>query len=202
MTMSTAEHSEKEEKEPVDQAESLPVENVKEKIEESKEAPSLEEQLEKLRGENEENYNRYLRSVADLDNYRRRVIREKDELRQYAKSGIIEELLPVIDNLVLGLTSARQQGDVKVLADGVEMVLGQFKSVLEANGLTEVNPGVGDEFDPHQQESLSHQASEEVDAEKVVQTVRVGYNLNGRLLRPASVILSSGPATEGEDKEE
>ena len=202
MTMSTAEHSEKEEKESVDQAEPLPVEKVKEKIEESKEAPSLEEQLEKLRGENEENYNRYLRSVADLDNYRRRVIREKDELRQYAKSGIIEELLPVIDNLVLGLTSARQQGDVKVLADGVEMVLGQFKSVLETNGLTEVNPGVGDEFDPHQQESLSHQTSDEVDAEKVVQTVRVGYSLNGRLLRPASVILSSGPATEDEDKEE
>ncbi|MBL4574546.1 MAG: nucleotide exchange factor GrpE [Opitutaceae bacterium] len=191
--MSTTEHSGKEEKEPVKETDALPVENVDE---ESKEEPSLEAQLEKLRQENEGNYNRYLRSVADLDNYRRRVIREKDELRQYAISGVIEDLLPVIDNLVLGLNSARQEGDVKVLTDGVEMVLSQFKSVLETNGLKQINPGPGDEFDPHQQESLSHQPSEEVEAEKVVQTVRVGYCLNGRLLRPASVVLSKGPSEE------
>lgn len=139
------------------------------------------------------NYDRYLRAVADLENFRRRTVREKDELRQFATSRVLEDLLPVMDNLGLGLTAAKQPGaDVATLADGVEMVLNQLKSALGTHGLKEISP-LGQSFDANFHESLSAQPSATVPEGNVVTVVRTGYSLNGRLLRPASVIVSSGP---------
>ncbi len=158
-------------------------------------APSPEEQLAVARQEAAANYDRYLRAAADLENYRRRVIREKEELRQSAVMNLLQHLLPVLDNLQLGLTAARTQTEAKTVVDGVALVLGQLRDVLGRHGLSEVNPA-GERFDPHRHESLSHQPSATVPEEHVLQVVRVGYLLHGRLLRPASVILSSGPAKE------
>jgi molecular chaperone GrpE len=157
--------------------------------------PTLEEQLAAAKKEAAGNYDRYLRAVADLENYRRRVVREKDELRQYAATNLLQHLLPLLDNLRLALAAARQDAAAQSIADGVAMALDQFKGVLERHGVKELNP-VGQKFDAHLHESLSHQPSAEVPEEHVLQVVRVGYNLHGRLLRPASVVLSSGPAKE------
>jgi molecular chaperone GrpE len=154
---------------------------------------SLEEQLAAAKKEAADNYDHYLRAVADLENYRRRATREKDELRQHAAVNLLQHLLPVLDTLQLSLAAARQQTDAKTITDGVAMVLEQFRGVLSRHGLKEVNP-VGQKFDPHLHESLSHQPSPEVPEEHVLQVVRTGYTLHGRLLRAASVILSSGPA--------
>ena len=153
----------------------------------------LEEQLVAAKKAAADNYDHYLRAVADLENYRRRVTREKDELRQHAAVNLLQHLLPVLDTLQLSLAAARQQTDAKTITDGVAMVLEQFRGVLSRHGLKEVNP-VGQKFDPHLHESLSHQPSPEVPEEHVLQVVRTGYTLHGRLLRAASVILSSGPA--------
>jgi molecular chaperone GrpE len=139
------------------------------------------------------NYDRYLRAVADLENFRRRATREKDELRQFATVNLLQGILPVLDNLQLALEAARQQTDAATIANGVAIVLEQFKSVLGHHGLKEVNP-VGQKFDPHRHESISHQPSREVPEEHVLKVVRTGYTLHGRLLRPASVVVSSGPA--------
>ena len=155
--------------------------------------PTMEEQLAAAKKEAAGNYDRYVRALADLENFRRRVTREKDELRQFASASLLQSLLPVLDNLQLGLAAAQQQTDTKSIVDGVSMVLEQFKAVLDRHGLKEVNP-TGQKFDPHQHESISHQPSAEVAEEHVLQVVRVGYTLHGRLLRPASVVLSSGPA--------
>ena len=92
---------------------------------------TIEEQLEEAKARADENYQNYLRSVAALDTYKRRVIREKDDLRQYALSGLLESVLPVYDNMALGLMSAEQDSDPKVVVQGIQMVLAQFKSVLE-----------------------------------------------------------------------
>lgn len=159
-------------------------------------AAALEEQLAAAKKEAAGNYDRYVRAIADLENYRRRTTREKDELRQFATANLLEGLLPVLDNLQLGLAAARQQTDTKAIVDGVAMILEQLKTVLDRHGLKELNPA-GRKFDPHLHESISHQASAEVPEEHVLQVVRVGYTLHGRLLRPASVVLSSGPATKG-----
>ena len=139
-----------------------------------------------------DNYERYLRSVADLENFRRRTVREKDELRQFAASRVLEDLLPVMDNLALGLAATKQPGaDLKSLAGGVELVLNQLKSALSNHGLKEINP-VGQTFDANFHESISAQASADVPEGSVTNVVRTGFTLNGRLLRPASVVVSSG----------
>ncbi len=159
-------------------------------------APSaVDDPLVAARKEAAANYDRYTRAVADLENFRKRTLREKDELRQYAASGVMEDVIPILDNLGLGLAAARQQPDVSTVVDGIGLVLEQFKTTLARHGLTEVNPA-GQKFDPNFHECISHQPSVEVAEEIVMQVVRPGYTLNGRLLRPASVIVSCGPVKE------
>ena len=150
------------------------------------------EQVAAARKEAAANHDRYVRAVADLENFRRRTVREKEELRLFAASRLLEDLLPALDNLALGLAAARQpNADLKALAGGVDLVQQQLKGALAAHGLKEINP-LGEAFDPHQHEAISHQPSPDVEAEHVLTVVRTGYVLNGRLLRPASVIVSSG----------
>lgn len=140
------------------------------------------------------NYDRFLRVSADLENFRRRAVREKEELRLFAASRVIEELLPVLDNLALGLAAGRKEGaDPKSVLGGVELVLQQLKSALTGHGLKELAPAAGQAFNPHEHEAIAHQPSAEVAAEQVLSLVRPGYSLQGRLLRPASVVVSSGP---------
>jgi molecular chaperone GrpE len=140
-----------------------------------------------------DNYDRFMRTAADLENLRKRTLREKEELRLFSAARVLEDLLPVVDNLALGLAAAKQSNaDLKTLTGGVDMVLTQLKSALGNHGLKEINP-VGQPFDPHQHEAISHAPSAEVQPEHVLTVVRTGYALNGRLLRPASVVVSTGP---------
>lgn len=152
-----------------------------------------EEQLAAARQEAATNFDRYTRAVADLENFRKRTLRDKEDLRLFATSGLMEDLIPLIDNLGLGLAAAQQQPEGKSISEGIAMILEQFKTVLGRHGLKEVNPA-GEKFDPNFHECISHQPSADVVDENVIQVVRLGYTLNGRLLRPASVIVSSGPA--------
>jgi molecular chaperone GrpE len=155
------------------------------------------EQVAAAKKEAAANHDRYVRAVADLENFRRRTVREKEELRLFAASRLLEDLLPALDNLALGLAAAKKpNADLKALAGGVELVQQQLKGALAAHGLMEINP-LGEAFDPHQHEAISHQPSPDVEAEHVLAVVRTGYILNGRLLRPASVIVSSGKPARG-----
>ena len=154
----------------------------------------LAAQLTAAKAEAAANLERFMRSAADLENFRRRTVREKEELRLFATSRVLEDLLPVLDNLGLAVAAAKQPGaDAKGLAGGVDMVLSQLKSALTNHGLKEINP-VGAAFDANQHEAISAQPSKEVPDGNVVTVVRAGFSLNGRLLRPASVIVSSGAA--------
>ncbi|MBK9992239.1 MAG: nucleotide exchange factor GrpE [Verrucomicrobia bacterium] len=164
------------------------------KAEEAKAAPSLEQQLDEAKKAAAKNHDHYLRAMADLENFRRRTVREKDELRQFASGRVLEDLLPVIDNLTLGIAAAKAPtADLKNLVGGIEMVLGQLKTSLSGHGLKEINP-VGEKFDPNQHEAIASQPSDTFADGLVLQVVRTGYSLNGRLLRPASIVVSSGSA--------
>jgi len=154
----------------------------------------LVEQLAAAKQEAAANYDRFTRSVADLENFRKRTLREKEELRLFAVSGLMEDVVPILDNLGRSLAAAQQQTDSKAIVDGVTMTMEQFKSTLTRHGLKELNPA-GQRFDPNFHECISHQPSADFVEEHVMQVVRLGYTLNGRLLRPASVIVSSGPAS-------
>jgi molecular chaperone GrpE len=165
------------------------------KSEASAPVSALDEQLAAAKKAAAESHDRYLRSVADLENFRRRTVREKDELRQFAAGRVLEDLLPVLDNLALGLNAAKTpNADLKTLVGGIGMVLEQLKTSLSGHGLKEINP-VGQKFDPNQHESIASQPSADVAEGNVLQVVRIGYGLNGRLLRPASVVVSSGSAS-------
>jgi len=161
---------------------------------EAAQSAELAAQLATAKQEAAANLDRYVRSVADLENFRRRTVREKEELRLFAAGRVLEDLLPVLDNLGLAVTAAKQPGaDAKSLAGGVDMVLTQLKSALTNHGIKEISPA-GQPFDANLHEAISEQPSADVPEGNIMTVVRTGYSLNGRLLRPASIIVSSGPA--------
>lgn len=141
----------------------------------------------------EENWDRYVRAVAELDNYRKRVARERTELVQQANERLIRDLLPVLDNFEAALAAATSVEQFESFKTGVGLILAQLRQVLRAAGVQEIDAR-GQPFDPAQHEALAHQDSAEVPDGHVLQQVRKGYRLNGRLLRPASVIVARQPA--------
>ena len=155
--------------------------------------------LEKAQQEAAEMKTRYLRSVADLENYRKRIAREKQDIIRNAAANVVESLLPVLDNMKLGLQAAENHPEAKDVTYGFKMVDDQLKKSLAEQGLQELIPD-GEVFDPNLHECIAHQPSDEVEEDHVIQTVRAGYRLNDRLIRAANVIVSSGPAKEGEEK--
>lgn len=148
---------------------------------------ALDEQQQKTN----EMQTRYLRAVADLENYRKRMIREKEELSKLAVSGFAEDLLPIVDNFKLGMTAANAHPEAKVVSDGLGMVLGQFLEVLKSKGIEEISPK-GEEFDPQFHECVSHLPHEEIPEDHVIETIRSGYKIKDRLIRAATVLVSSG----------
>lgn len=139
--------------------------------------------------------NRYLRLQADFDNYRKRAVREKGELWQRAHAEVIEELLPVLDHMDLAIEAAvKHQADAAFM-EGFRLVRDQLRATLGKYGL-EAQDVEGQPFDPNAHEAVMHVPSADVADHHVVQEVRKGYTLKGQLLRPAQVVVSSGPAEE------
>lgn len=152
-------------------------------------------ELEKAQAEAAEMKARYLRSVADLENYRKRISREKQDILRSAAASVVEALLPVLDNMKLGLQAAENHPEAKDVTVGFKMVEDQLKKTLAEQGLEELIPD-GEVFNPNLHECIAHQPSEDVPEDHVIQTVRAGYRLNERLIRAANVIVSSGPSKE------
>jgi len=152
---------------------------------------SSDSRLEEALEEAAKNKDLYLRTVADLDTYRRKVQREKEELAKFAMSPLIEELLPSLDHLGMAVASAKSNNEAPALTTGVEMVLTQIKKVFSDIGVAEIS-AEGNEFDPKLEECVAHEASDTVAENCVIRVMRSGYTYNGRLLRPASVVVSSG----------
>lgn len=144
---------------------------------------------------------RYLRTVADLENYRKRAVRDKEEARRQAICNLLEDIVPVLDHFKLGLKSAESHEGGNVFAEGFKMILSQMESALKQNGLEEINPD-GDLFDPNFHESIAHVPSDSVVEGHVVEVHRIGYKIRERLLRPAQVVVSSGRPDESANGEE
>jgi molecular chaperone GrpE len=134
-----------------------------------------------------------LRSNADQQNQQRRHQREREELRKFATSGLLEDLLPALDSLALGLESASTQADGRAVAEGFRMAVGQLRGILAGQGLVEVNP-TGQPFDPARHEAVGSEASATVAEGTVLRVARAGWLLHDRVLRPAAVFVSAGPA--------
>ena len=153
---------------------------------------ALTEQLNAAQAEALENRDHYLRARADLDNFRKRAQREKEDLLKFSNETILRELLPVIDNLERALQHAVVDGE-KGLLQGVELTLGQFSKVLEKFNVKAID-AVGEPFDPACHEAMGQIESAEQPPNTVVQLLQKGYLLNDRLLRPAMVLIAKAPA--------
>lgn len=154
--------------------------------------PSLQEQLETATRERDELRNKWLRTEAELDNYRKRVQREAEELRRYQALPLARELLPGLDNLQRALQAAETSKNVEDLVQGVSMVAKQFEDILARHAVEPIR-AVGEPFDPNLHEALQQIPSAEHPPMTVVQELERGYTLAGRVVRPSKVIVSSGP---------
>ena len=139
-----------------------------------------------------------VRQAADLENFRKRSQREKDEARQFANQGLLEKLLPVLDNFEMALIAS---GDADpAIRDGVQMIYDQLLGVLKESCVEPVE-AVGEPFDPNLHEAISQQHTDEAAEGTVLQQLQRGYKLNDRLVRPARVIVAAAPFGEAEPTE-
>jgi len=134
-----------------------------------------------------------LRSQADFDNYKKRAAREKEDAIKFANSSLLERLIPIVDNFELGLSAARGEGEKSPIFSGMGMVLKQLTDFLAENGLQPID-AEGQKFDPNQHEAIAHEPSASAPEGVVIRQTRRGYRLKDRLLRPSSVVVSSGAA--------
>jgi len=155
-------------------------------------------QLEKVHQEKEELQQKLLRKAADFENFRKRALKEKEELRDSTEAFLIEDLLPAIDTLKLGLDAASKHPAADDITQGFNLVLDQFNNILNQRGLVETNP-VGEPFDPKIHESISQIACEETPEGHIAETIRIGYFFKEKLLRPAMVAVSTGAPDDSEE---
>ena len=139
----------------------------------------------------QENWNIYMRAVAELDNYRKRAEREVDQARKYAIERFAQELLPVGDALEAGMRSG--SANPAVLLEGAQATLKELNRAFDKAGIKLIDP-TGQPFDPNWHEAMVAQESRDLPPNTVISVVQKGYSLNGRLLRPARVIVSKAAA--------
>jgi molecular chaperone GrpE len=159
-----------------------------EQVEDADVEPELSE-LEQAEVKADENWDRYLRTAAELENVRKRAARDVENAHRFALERFSKELLAVRDSLEMGL-AAVDSANVEGLIEGSEATLKILGSTMQQFGIEVVDPA-GEPFDPEFHEAISMQPSDEVEPGSVVTVVQKGYSLNGRLLRPAMVIVAS-----------
>jgi molecular chaperone GrpE len=144
----------------------------------------------------DDNWNRLLRATADLENYKKRAQREREEAIRNAGESIIRKLLPVLDGFDAALAAVAQdkKGSAESLQAGVTMIQQQFQKALQEAGVEEVD-ALGKVFDPNFHEAVAQQDNTEVPEGQVVQQLRKGYRLRERLIRPASVVVARKPGS-------
>ena len=133
-----------------------------------------------------------LRSQADFENYKKRAAREKEDAVKYANSSLLQRLVSILDNFELGLAAAKTESEQSPIYSGMILVQKQLNDLLEENGLQAIE-AEGKKFDPNLHEAIAHEPSESAEG-TVVRQARRGYRFKDRLLRPARVVVSSGPA--------
>lgn len=147
----------------------------------------FDEQIEQLQAELEQLRAQSLLERADLENQRKRLAREVDNARRFANEKLLADLLPLFDSIEAGLASAAESDPLRA---GLELTRKQLLDVAAKNGMQEIAPGSGDAFDPEHHQAMSLAAADGVASGAVVQLFQKGYVLNGRLLRPAMVVVA------------
>ena len=167
-----------------------------EKEESENQPPELyQESLESLQKEKDDQYDLLLRKQAELENYRKRVEKEKQELRLSVQAQVIERLLPILDAFEKGLSSLKEvsgDSELQTYSEAYDLLYQEIQSVLQKFGVTEV-PGVGTNFDPNVHEAVVRKVTTEHEEGEILEEYRKGYKINDRLLRPSQVSVAVQP---------
>ncbi len=161
----------------------------------SDEVEILRQQLTTAEKKAEENWEKFLRAQAEMENLRRRMARELENAQKYALEKFAKELLSVVDSLELGLQASVETDEVEKIREGVELTLKQMLTVLEHFNITPLDP-TGEKFDPEFHQAMATEPVKGVEPDTVVKVFQKGYLLNDRLIRPALVVVAKPP--EGE----
>ena len=153
---------------------------------------SLREQLEAARAERDANYDLYLRSQAELQNYRKRVQKEADEMRLYQSLPLARDLLPAFDNLHRALAAAETSKSIDKLLEGVRMVARQMEAALSRHQIVAIE-AAGKPFDPNLHQAVQQMPTSEHPPMTVMHEVERGFTLQDRVVRPATVIVAQAP---------
>lgn len=152
-------------------------------------AETLQQLLEKEKEQSQANRDTALRAQAEMENLRKRTRRDIENAHKYALEKFVNELLPIIDSLELGLSAAEKADNVDDLLEGMNLTLKMFSAALDKFGVKTIDPQ-GEKFNPEQHEAVSMQEIEGSEPNTVVSVMQKGYELNGRLVRPAMVMVA------------
>jgi len=165
------------------------------------EISALKADLETAKDKVDENWNLYLRANADLENARRRAQQDIEKARKYGLEKLVEDLLPIKDSIEMGLVAAQtENANLEKLQEGSELILKMFADTLDKHGIETVEPK-GETFDPERHQAMSLQESED-EPNTVISVLQKGYLLNGRLIRPAMVIVAKKPTADTQNSTE
>ena len=181
-------------------------ENLKEELDDSNEQKSKKEEestdpLQEALKQAEHWKDIAARNQAELDNYRKRMARDKTDAIKFANGGLLCELVSVIDSFQMGLDAAKLEDSESIIAKGMEMVQKQLEEFISTQGATEIS-AIGQPFDPNIHEAISQEANDDIPEDNIITQIRKGYKLHDRLLRAANVIVSKGPEKDSESSEE
>ncbi|MFP4550228.1 MAG: nucleotide exchange factor GrpE [Spirochaetales bacterium] len=167
---------------------------------ETSEVSVLDERVKELQGEIQELTDQLLRKSADFDNYRKRMLREREEFASSANRELLLDLLPIVDDFERAIKSTEDSSDFEALHNGVSMIEKQFVSMLERKWKLTRFDSVGEEFDPQRHEAMMTEERADHDQSMVLEDFQKGYLLNEKVLRPAKVKVSV-PVAGGQQSE-
>jgi molecular chaperone GrpE len=161
----------------------------------------LEAKLKEAQKKADENYDRYLRAVAELDNYRKRALREKADAINYGNENLLRDILPLLDGMDRALEHAGKSDDFEAFKTGLQMLREQLFGCMKKHHVAPID-SLNQNFDPAVHEALMQVASDRHEDNQIVEEFEKGYTLNGRLLRPAKVSVCKRSPSGDEDKNE
>ena len=149
----------------------------------------LQGQLEKLQEQSKVSLDKVVRAQAEMENLRKRAARDVENAHKYALEKFTDELLPIMDSLELGLSASVKAKNLDDLCKGMELTLEMFNTVMEKFGITMIEPK-GEKFDPELHDAVSMQETDDSNSGIIIEVMQKGYTLNGRLIRPAMVVVA------------
>ena len=176
----------------------LPLEE--ERKEKEEEIEELKKKVEEKEKEVKEHYDRLLRVAADLENYKKRAAKEKEEWIKFSNEDLIKAILPFIDNLERAVNHAEKVKDTGVMIEGLRLTIQQLLQTLSKFGVSPIE-SIGKPFDPTIHQAMLLVETDQHEANRVVEEFQKGYFLNDRLLRPATVSVSKPPEKQAQTTE-